>query len=427
MLSLKNQDTVFINEEDKNDDLKLIVLLILTFSLPYDLFYSSILFITFCALTLLNLKKSYLKRIPKQFWVFQGIYFLGVIGYFYSLHKSDAGFLLERQLTIFLMPIIIPISIKITSERLKKMLEVLTISCLIAIIYLFINMSYTIYTVLHLPFVKTVFSGAFFNHQFSRPLDIHAGYLSLYVALSIIYLVTFTIKQKFGLKIIIASICLVILLAGLLFLASRNAIISTLFVLIFVFPFYHVTNKLRYLIVSTLLLFAVFFLVKKVPYLNTRFSIELISEIKSTGNGEFINYSATEPRIKRWECAMDLIKESPAFGYGTGDEIEMLKTRYAIKGLFISYLENFNTHNQYLSFWVKNGFIGLIIFISLFFYYIYLAIKNRDFMYLSFLLLLMIGFYTENILDANKGILFFAIFNTFFGYSALSAINKTKV
>ena len=124
MLSLKNQDTVFINEEDKTDDLKLIVLLVLTFSLPYDLFYSSILFITFCALTLLNFRKSYLKRIPKQFWIFQGIYFLGVIGYFYSLHKNAAGFLLERQMTIFLMPIIIPLSIKITSERLKKMLQI---------------------------------------------------------------------------------------------------------------------------------------------------------------------------------------------------------------------------------------------------------------------------------------------------------------
>jgi hypothetical protein len=40
------------------------------------------------------------------------------------------------------------------------------------------------------------------------------------------------------------------------------------------------------------------------------------------------------------------------------------------------------------------------------------AIKTKQFVYIAFLIVLWIGFYTENILDTNKGILFFAVLNT---------------
>jgi O-antigen ligase len=126
---------------------------------------------------------------------------------------------------------------------------------------------------------------------------------------------------------------------------------------------------------------------------------------------------------------MALVKRSPLIGYGTGDEIAMLKTQYIQKGLYISYLEDFNAHNQYLSFLLKNGVLGLAIFLMAFVYYLRLAFLNRDFMYISFLILLLIGFYTENVLDANKGILFFTFFNTLFGYEALKSLKmkgKTK-
>ena len=156
----------------------------------------------------------------------------------------------------------------------------------------------------------------------------------------------------------------------------------------------------------------------KVSYLSDRFSSDLITDIKLK-NGSSYDYEGAEPRIERWKGAWKLVLKSPIFGYGTGDEISMLKTTYVEKELFISYLESFNAHNQYLSYLIKNGIIGLLIFLGAFGYYLMLAIKQRDFMYISFLTLLLIGFFTENILDANKGIFFFAFFNTFLGYSIL--------
>jgi O-antigen ligase len=403
----------------KTEKLRFLLIALLVFSLPYDLFYSSVILITVVAITLVTLKREAISRIRKEVWVFQVTYFLAAAGYFYSYHKHDAGFLLERQLAILLFPLLLPLAIRISRRRIETILFTLMLSCCLAISLLFYEVIHIIIFTLKLSVSDTLFSGVFFNHQFSKPLGIHAGYLSLYVALSIFYTVQQFNRRKLTRDRILFGIPLLILFAGLFFLASRNTIIATFFVLVFIFPFFTIKNKKKYVIVITACLFGSFLLVRNIPYLNDRFSRELVSDIRPVGNGSYINYLSAEPRIERWKGAVSLIARSPVFGYGTGDEIAMLRTEYIKRGLYISYLENFNAHNQYLSYLIKNGIMGLFVFLLAFYYYLRLSLRARDFYYLSFLTLLLIGFYTENILDANKGIVFFALFNSAFGYNCL--------
>lgn len=126
----------------------------------------------------------------------------------------------------------------------------------------------------------------------------------------------------------------------------------------------------------------------------------------------------------RWECAWNLIKKQPIWGYGSGDEISLLKEQYLKRKMMVSYSEEFNTHNQYIAFLLKNGIIGLIIFLLMMIYFFRLAILKKDFVYFSFLLVLSVGLITENILDTNKGIFYFAFFNTLFGYCILNEKRK---
>src|SRR5690606_1021079 len=100
-------------------------------------------------------------------------------------------------------------------------------------------------------------------------------------------------------------------------------------------------------------------------------------------------------------------------------EIQMLKTEYKKKGHVISYLDNYNVHNQYLSILIKHGIVGLIFFLGIFYYFFKVSIQSKYFMYFIFLFGICFFFLTENVLDANKGIFFFAVFNTLFGYTAL--------
>jgi len=409
------------NIEEPTEKLRFLLIVLLVFSLPFNIFYSSVLLITLLVLTLLDLSKEKLGQIPRQVWLFQMIYFLGIAGYFYSNHKNAAAFLLERQLSILLLPLMLPIAIRINWQKAEALIITLVVSCCVSVCYLLLHMLYTIITGLELPLVSTVFLGVFFNHQFSMPIGIHAGYLSLYISFSIFYLAreynqkNRTFRQKMSMVMM-----LLLLFTGLFLLASRNSILATFFVLIFVSPLYNSKNKLKYILVCLICLITGFVIVKSTPYLRNRFSIQLLTDIKPLANGDFIEYGSAEPRYERWKGAFQLVKHSPVFGYGTGDEIEMLRTEYIKRGLYISYLERFNAHNQYLSYLIKNGIPGLCIFLFAFYYYTKLAVKKKNFIYLSFLVLLLIGFYTENILDANKGILFFSIFNTILGYAALT-------
>lgn len=93
----------------------------------------------------------------------------------------------------------------------------------------------------------------------------------------------------------------------------------------------------------------------------------------------------------------------------------------------LSYSEAFNTHNQYLAILIKNGIVGLIAFLLMLSYFFSISIKAKDFLYFSFLTILSIGFFTENIIDANKGIFFFAFFNTLLGYNCLNTLKQKKL
>lgn len=413
------KDTADLSE--KRERIRFMLMLVFVFSLPFDMLYSNIALFLLILTTLLDFTIEKLKRIPKQAWIFQAVYFLSVIGYFYSHNLSNAGFLLERQLSILLVPILLTLAVEINEQRKKQLLTVFLASSVVTILFLFFNVLVVIRE-LQLP-LSQMFTKEFFNHRFSAPLEIHAGYLSLYVAIGIIHafqLIVETLSKKIRLLLLL---CLMILFAGMLFLAARNMSIATLLIIGFVFPFFYIKKKLLY-ITSILIATAIgFIVINNVTYLKKRFVSELIGDIKS--NQDPGNTDVIEPRIDRWKCALNLASNSPVFGYGTGDEIAMLKTEYIKNGLYISYLEEFNSHNEYLSYLLKNGIVGLLLFLGIFGYFIYLAISAKDYIYISFLILLLIGFFTENILDANKGIYFFAFFNTFFGYAILK-VGKNK-
>ena len=121
-----------------------------------------------------------------------------------------------------------------------------------------------------------------------------------------------------------------------------------------------------------------------------------------------------EPRIMRWESAIKLIKQSPLIGYGSGSQKRLLKDVYFRDKLYGSYLHELNTHNQYLSFWLAFGIGGLLVFLATLYMGFSVAWQNRDILFICFLLLVTIPAFSENILNVNKGIFFYAFFFSFF-------------
>lgn len=382
--------------------------------LPYDGLYSTVVIYPLILVALLSVSKTNLRAIPRQAWVFMIVFLLSVVGYTYSSDTWRAGYLLERQLTIFIFPLVLPLAIDIHKKNISVILLFFTLSCIGAVLYLFYE-SYVFFVSHHLD-MHDLTDRIFYNHSFAKPIGTHAGYLSLYLALSLFFLL-----YRFGsVNVFTKLLCLIgvlILCAGLFFLASRNTIITSIIIGIFILPFYSVRNKI--LIFGFIIAGCALFYVaaQKSGYIYTRFSKELVDDIKS--DSAHYSLENPEPRIMRWQCAWELIRKKPVIGYGSGDEIGLLKEQYLKRRMMVSYSEEFNTHNQYLAMLLKNGVVGLMIFLGMLVYFFRLAIRHKDFVYLAFLLLISAGMLTENLIDANKGIFFFAFFNTLLGYRLL--------
>lgn len=403
------------------ENIRFILIIVFTFTLPFDRFYTTMTIYLLIVTTLIDFSYSKLKSIPKQVWIFQLIYFISVSGYFYSENKHEAGFMLEKQLMILVLPILVPLAINITQRKIDYLLSTLTISCILTIIGL---LSYGVYSIILLDQpIKLLFTSRFFyNHYFTEPIGIHAGYLSMYVSISIFYVLQKIIASKNQIwRFLLLIFGLSVLIIGTIFLASRSNILAILFIFTFIFPIFYIRKKKYYLLIILGVFTASFVLFKYVGYLNARFSEELVGDINMS-NGKVV-----EPRIQRWKLAGELIKESPVYGHGTGDEVPLLKDKYWENGLIYSYYNSYNAHNQYLSILIKHGIIGLLIFGFSFYYYLKVAIKGRNFIYIAFLLLFIIVFSVENVLDSNKGIFFFALFNTLMGYYLINQQNTNTI
>lgn len=399
------------NSNTINQQIRFLLLNLFVFFLPFERFYTTLLIYPIILLILIDFKRLNYKQITLKTLLFQVVWLLSLIGYFYSQEKNVASFILEKQLMTFIFPIILPLAFEINAGSIKKLLSSLVFGSVTALIILFTYVFVDFFSNNNFTLTNH------FNHYFTAPISIHPTYLSLMVNLSIVSLLYGYKKSKIK---ILNIILILILLAGIVFLSSRNINISTIIIVaILLYPLFR--NK-RYYVVSLLLTIILFVgIIASNDYLKNRFTTQLVQDIS---NSEERQIHILEPRSERWKLGWELIKDKPIFGYGTGDEVAELKKKYAENNMFISYIEGFNIHNQYLSILIKHGIIGFLIFSFVFGYYIWIGIKSKDTVYLCFLGVLLLAFMTENLLDSNKGIFYFAFFNTLFGYYSIKKANS---
>jgi O-antigen ligase len=118
-------------------------------------------------------------------------------------------------------------------------------------------------------------------------------------------------------------------------------------------------------------------------------------------------------RMALWRNALHVIQDRPLFGAGFGLEMERLTEQYQ-KASFLSLAENqYNAHNQLLSFLISFGVIGTCVLIALILSLLRIAILEKNWLYLEFLLIIGICCLTESLLNRLAGITIFAFFNSF--------------
>ena len=393
-------------------------------TLPFDFFYSQIVLISFAVHTLIHLRRENLKNLLNPaVLLLVGFFMLGAISVLYSSDKPEGISIVTRQLALIIIPVLFTLNGLDLKKYAVKLSLIFGLACTVTVLYLYVDAIRTI-IYFQLP-PRSLFSLVFMNHNFSLPIDMHATYLSLYVAFSIIVFSGQLVNEKSHLMKFICLCCIGILSLGLLQLSSRAVFIALLLVINIVFPLLMFTGRrrIRFIIVSMLLSVSLLYAISRID----SFKVRYINELKTDLSGKVALVEINEPRMARWELIVGLVKKSPIIGYGTGSEKRMLKEKYFENRLYNSYIQEFNAHSEYLSLLLKAGIFGLFLFGYILFVGFKTSWKNKDLPLMGFLILVTIVSVSENLLDLNKGIFFFSFFYSLFLWKGASDTGTKSV
>ncbi|MGJ8548452.1 MAG: O-antigen ligase family protein [Winogradskyella wichelsiae] len=330
---------------------------------------------------------------------------------FAGLKRTDLEFLP-------IMIVILLLSKRITKNMIKQLFFVFYLSTAFFTLILILISVYNIYS--------GNSSGTF--HNFTSPYDQHPVYFAIYISISLCYLLIYQKTLIFKGHLIFKIVTIFILVYGLVLSASK-AVLFFNFIIFFLYVFMRYEKiKERLIGLSLLLIFFVF--VSNNTLIKDRFTNGLtlssqvldftptddFSEKKIFSYDEKKNISDLELRYIFSKIAIFHIYNDHkiVFGYGQGDVQNYLDYYFYSYNLAPNWYDGYNIHNQYLHILITYGIFVLIMFLWYIGFSLYIAIINRNYLYLFFILICSFVFLFEVILVRNKGIIFFYFFNTLF-------------
>ena len=378
--------------------------------IPYNV--SSITMITWILILVLYpfLYKKQLHLRNSRFWVpfwfLTGNFFIFVISMVYTSDIREGLRFIESSLVMLILPLGFLIMSKLpidTSVTVRYSTQVFWISTSLLCLYLL----WSFYRLGHFSRFSEVNS---FNSIFRDTADHltrkHPTYLSLYFGFAM-YLTCEKFARRKGFFLnILYGVILGILVVVVLLMASRTPIIAVIVSFLVVY-FFKIRKKW---------LKAVFFIgFIIVSVLVVRLTPAIYSRVTEVSNTAFeppvgVHHNSTNIRVGIIKCSLDIIKNNIWIGVGAGDDRTNLLNCYKRYPTDAYEIHFYNTHNQYLNILLLTGVFSLIFFIGTLFLIIKDSFHNKDFVLLFFIVLLCVGFITENLLSRQAGIVFFYYF-----------------
>ncbi|MDQ3051006.1 MAG: O-antigen ligase family protein [Bacteroidota bacterium] len=119
-------------------------------------------------------------------------------------------------------------------------------------------------------------------------------------------------------------------------------------------------------------------------------------------------------RFEFWKAATGIIGKNKAFGVGTGDIPAAFREQYIEMNTRLREDWRLRAHNQYLSIAVTFGITGLILFLFSLAYPFYKQSRRGDLLFISFSIISAMSMLTEDTLETQAGVTFFALFTSLF-------------
>ena len=141
---------------------------------------------------------------------------------------------------------------------------------------------------------------------------------------------------------------------------------------------------------------------------------EVVYELQSYQLNQDPNGKSIAQRFVYWNVAWDIFKTSPVIGIGTGDVEDAFNAYYSTHPNLLQKQYQHRAHNQYLTFLLTFGIVGLLFFIVIVFYPLFYKRKYLDYFYIVFFIAFALSLLTEDTLETQAGVTFYALFNSLF-------------
>ncbi|MFK7784251.1 MAG: O-antigen ligase family protein [Crocinitomicaceae bacterium] len=337
-----------------------------------------------------------------------------LLGMIYTSNTRDGWSIIERHYGLIGIPILMISIQQFSKQQRKNLLSVFIATgvvtgliCIGAATWHYISTG-TVYTATQKG--HFVYNN-FMHHRLSSPIQLHAIYYSLYLAFAAIVVLNRFLYEKLtlGSKLMYVSVFAFFCVLILLLKSSIFALffpLSCLLLLFFRFRKQLFSSLRAKIALVVILVGTSIFSYKGVQSKLESFSLdyELSDE----------HLTPLNMRMAMWECSWDVIKDSPWIGNGTGDGDNDLIRRYEQLGFTIGAKDRYNAHNMYLQYWLTNGIFTSLIFIGILGLLFRRAIRNRNWVFLSFVLLFAAFSCTESTMLRQNGIVFFLVISSLF-------------
>jgi len=341
-----------------------------------------------------------------------------LIGTIYTSSYGQALDELERCVFYLLAPIILLRSDLSQKKTLEVAASALILGSGLCLIYLHtINFTRFFESGTN---IKGLLAYNFTGKRFVAPLkDMHPVYLGSYFVMLLAILWNLEHKIKRTLK----TVVVLLVLLSIVFLNSRTIFIC-LFIVILIHGILYYSRVKHYLWIGLVTIMVLGVSIKRTYVYNKLVKgtfWELTDNVATEG---LDSKKVGDSRMARWKVAVEVIKQRPVFGHGTGAERECLTEAYQQRSMDVSYEQQFNAHNQYLGYAIDFGVFGLLFLCVFLLINITLAIKHRDMGYFTFIVIISACCLTENYLTRNMGVNFVVIFGLI--YTAFLKKKKLK-
>jgi O-antigen ligase len=330
-------------------------------------------------------------------------FFLYVIGVAYSYDKLEAWTAVQRKLPLFFLPWIIASSATLGGKRIRFILIAFLASC--SCISL-LSVIHTIWLNKQLGIEWTYYNAFYFSEDnLTRKFGIHHVYMAMYLCFCeaiIFYLIrsSFSIYRKMALFVLSGFLMLYMFA-----LSSRMAIIIMVILIclgIFLLVKRSFIAKLFFLL-STIAV--VFIAGSQFSFIKEKFVGYFNIDIN-----EYTEKYRASNRMMSAKITWDIFKSNWTFGIGPGDVNGVLLKEYEKASFEEGVTHSYNPHNQYLDTGASVGILGLVSLVALILTPFYRSVTERDFISLSFFVIVSFSFITESMLSRQNGAVFFATF-----------------